>query len=53
MRQNADLTGTPVEHMSGDTVVHPFRRLYAGEFILNVGISAFMAPASSLKELVT
>ena len=26
MRQMADLTGTPIEHMSGDAVVHHFRR---------------------------
>jgi len=35
VRQNADLTGTPVEHMSGDAVVHHFRRLYAGKLILS------------------
>jgi len=30
MRQMADLAGTPLEPMSGDAVVHNFRRLYAG-----------------------
>ena len=40
MRQMADLTGTPIEHMSGDAVAHYFRHLYAGTLILNVGINA-------------
>ena len=40
MRQMADLTGTPIEHMSGDAVVHHFRRLYPGTLILNAGINA-------------
>ncbi len=40
MRQMADLTGTPIEHMSGDAIVHHFRRLYPGTLILNVGINA-------------
>jgi N-ethylmaleimide reductase len=40
MRQMADLTGTPIEHMSGDAVVHYFRGLYTGTLILNVGINA-------------
>jgi N-ethylmaleimide reductase len=40
MRQMADLTGTPIEHMSGDTVVHHFCRIYTGTLILNVGINA-------------
>jgi N-ethylmaleimide reductase len=40
MRQNADLTGTPIEHLSGDAVVHHFRRLYRGTLILNVGLNA-------------
>ncbi len=40
MRQNADLTGTPIEHMAGDAVVHHFRLLYPGTLILNVGINA-------------
>jgi N-ethylmaleimide reductase len=40
MRQMADLTGTPIEHVSGDAVAHHFRRLYTGTLILNVGINA-------------
>jgi N-ethylmaleimide reductase len=40
MRQMADLTGTPIEHMSGDAVAHHFRHLYTGTLILNVGINA-------------
>lgn len=40
MRQMADLTGTPIEDMSGDAVFHHFRRLYPGTLILNVGINA-------------
>jgi N-ethylmaleimide reductase len=40
MRQMADLTGTPVEHISGDAVVHHFRHIYSGTLILNVGINA-------------
>src|ERR1700691_5551686 len=40
MRQMADLTCSPIEHMSGDAIVHHFRRLYPGTLILNVGINA-------------
>ena len=40
MRQMANLTGSPIEHMSGDAVVHHFRRLYPGTLILNSGINA-------------
>src|SRR3984957_5903223 len=40
MRQMADLTGSPIEYMSGDAVVHHFRHLYTGTLILNVGIDA-------------
>ena len=40
MRLMADLTGTPIEHLSGDAVVHHVRRLYGGTLILNVGINA-------------
>src|SRR5580698_10220586 len=40
MRQMADLTGTPIEHISGDAVVHHFRHLYPGVLALNVGINA-------------
>jgi N-ethylmaleimide reductase len=39
MRQMADLTGTPIEHMSGDAVADHFRHLYTGSLILNVGIN--------------
>lgn len=39
MRQMADLTGTPIEHMSGDAVLHYFRHLYAGTLIVNTGIN--------------
>jgi N-ethylmaleimide reductase len=38
MRQNADLTGTPIEALSGDAVIHHFRKRYDGSLILNVGI---------------
>lgn len=38
MRQNADLTGTPIEGLSGDAVIHYFRKRYDGSLILNVGI---------------
>ena len=40
MRQMADLSDSPIEHMSGDAVVHHFRRLYPGTLILNAGIDA-------------
>ena len=40
MRQLADLTGSPLEHMNGDAGVHHFRRLYPGTLILNVAINA-------------
>ena len=40
MRQMADLSGTPIEHMSGDAVVHHFRRHYTGTLILNAGMNA-------------
>lgn len=39
MRQMTDLIDTPIEHMSGDAVVHHFRHLYTGTLILNVGIN--------------
>jgi N-ethylmaleimide reductase len=39
MRQMADLTGTPIEHMGGDAVVHHFRHFYTGTPMLNVGIN--------------
>jgi N-ethylmaleimide reductase len=40
MRQLADLTGTPIEQMTGDAVLHHFRHLYTGTLILNVEINA-------------
>ncbi len=40
MRQMADLTGTPIEALSGDAVIHHFRKRYDGSLILNVGINA-------------
>ena len=40
MRQLADLTGTPIQAMEGDGVLHHFRPLYKGTLILNAGIDA-------------
>lgn len=40
MRQMADLTGTPIEALSGDAVIYHFRKRYHGSLILNVGINA-------------
>ena len=40
MRQMADLTGSPIEALSGDSVIHHFRKRYGGSLILNVGINA-------------
>jgi len=40
MRQMADLAGTPIQQMSGDAVVHHFRRFYPGTLILNSAIDA-------------
>jgi N-ethylmaleimide reductase len=40
MRQMADLTGSPIQDMGGDAVVHHFRHLYTGTLILNTGINA-------------
>ncbi len=40
MRQMADLTASPLEPMSGDAVVHHFRRIYPGTLILNTGLNA-------------
>jgi N-ethylmaleimide reductase len=40
MRQLADLTGTPLQSMEGDGVLHHFRPLYKGTLILNAGIDA-------------
>lgn len=40
MRQMADLTGTPIETLSGDAVIHHFRKRYKGSLIANAGINA-------------
>ena len=40
MRQMADLAGTPIETLSGDAVIHHFRKRYEGSLIVNVGINA-------------
>jgi N-ethylmaleimide reductase len=40
MRQQASLTGTPIEALEGDSVLHHFRALYSGSLILNVGLNA-------------
>lgn len=40
MRQQADLTGTPIQALEGDAVIHHFRKLYSGTLMLNVGIDA-------------
>jgi N-ethylmaleimide reductase len=39
MRQLADLTGTPLEHLQGDSVLHHFRTLFSGNLMLNAGIT--------------
>ena len=39
MRQLADLSGTPIEPLQGDGVLHHFRKLYSGTLMLNVDIS--------------
>jgi len=39
MRQLADLTGTPLEHLQGDSVITHFRTLYNGNLMLNSGIT--------------
>jgi len=39
MRQQADLSGTPIESLEGDGVLHHFRKLYSGTLMLNVDIS--------------
>jgi N-ethylmaleimide reductase len=38
MRQMAELAGTPIEALSGDAVIHHFRKRYDGSLILNAGI---------------
>jgi N-ethylmaleimide reductase len=40
MRQLADLTGTPIQALEGDGVLHHFRELYSGTLMLNAGIDA-------------
>ena len=37
MGATRDLTGTPLEHLAGDTMFRHFRPLYAGTLIANVG----------------
>lgn len=39
MRQLADLTGTPLEHLQGDSVLQHFRSFYSGNLMLNAGIA--------------
>jgi N-ethylmaleimide reductase len=39
MRQLADISGTPIESLQGDGVLHHFRKLYSGTLMLNVDIS--------------
>ena len=39
MRQLANLSGTPIESLQGDGVIHHFRKLYLGTLMLNVDIS--------------
>ena len=40
IQQTASSTDMKIEPMSGDAVVHHFRRLYPGTLILNVGIGS-------------
>jgi N-ethylmaleimide reductase len=39
MRQQADLTGTPLQRLQGDSVIDHFREFYSGNLILNVDIA--------------
>ena len=39
MRQNADLTGTPIEALAGDAALHHAHAHYIRDTILNVGIT--------------
>jgi N-ethylmaleimide reductase len=39
MRQLADLTSTPLEHLQGDALLPHFRTLYNGNLMLNAGIN--------------
>jgi N-ethylmaleimide reductase len=55
MRQLADLTGTPLEALSGDAIIHHARNIYKGTIMLNVGLEAARAEElleSGLGELV-
>jgi len=40
MRQMADLTGSPIEALSGDAVIYHVGKFNSGSLILNVGINA-------------
>ena len=40
MRQNADLTNTPIAWLAGDEAARHVRQHYDGKIILNVGIDA-------------
>jgi N-ethylmaleimide reductase len=55
MRQLADLTGTPLEAVSGDGIIHHARKIFRGTIMLNVGLDAVRAEEllqSGLGELV-
>jgi N-ethylmaleimide reductase len=55
MRQLADLTGTPLEAVSGDVIIHHARKIFGGTIMLNVGLDAVRAEEllqSGLGELV-
>jgi N-ethylmaleimide reductase len=43
MRQLADLTGTPLEAVSGDGIIHHVRKILKSTMILNVGLDAVRA----------
>jgi len=43
MRQLADLTGTPLQTLEGDNVLHHLRQFYRGTLMLNAGINAVHA----------
>jgi N-ethylmaleimide reductase len=43
MRQLAGLTGTPLEGVSGDGIIHHARKIYKGTMMLNVGLDATRA----------
>jgi N-ethylmaleimide reductase len=55
MRQLADLTGTPLDAVSGDGIIHHARKIFRGTIMLNVGLDAVRAEEllqSDLGELV-